>query len=108
MELEELRKLQDLTELDLLYKIIEVAQRQKKNAELFLKGKKISGSRLRDGMQDIRFLAETIRDKVQDGRGIQKGKKRKNKLELAIKKEELRLQEEDKIINRLIGQEGDN
>ena len=65
MEIKELEELRDYSELDLLYKIIEVAEGNKKRAEQFLRGNCTAGVDVRHSMQDIRLLAELIRESIQ-------------------------------------------
>lgn len=78
MELKELEKLRDYNELDLLYKIIEIAEKNKRRTEEFLKGNKASdvnitaGVDIRWSMQDIRLLAMLIRESVQSSKGAKK------------------------------------
>ncbi len=70
MELNELEELKKMNELDLLYKIIDVANSTKKRTEQVLKGNNVAGSKVRAKMQDIRLLAEQIRTKVQIRKGL--------------------------------------
>lgn len=72
MEINELEKLRDCSELDLLYKIIEVAESKKKRAEQFLRGNGTAGTDIRHSMQDIRLLAELIRESIQIKKGTKK------------------------------------
>jgi hypothetical protein len=65
MEIKELEQLREYSELDLLYKIIEVAESNKKRAEQFLRGNGTAGVDVRHSMQDIRLLAELIRESIQ-------------------------------------------
>jgi hypothetical protein len=103
MELNELEELREYSELDLLYKLIEVAKGNTKRTEQFLKGNKTAGVDVRHSMQDVRLLAEFIRESIQ----VKKGTKQPDvgeykgeiipltKLEKAIvdKKESLRKEE---------------
>ena len=72
MELNELEELRDYSELDLLYKLIEIANNNVKRTEQFLKGNKTAGVDVRQSMQDVRLLAEFIRESIQ----IKKGRKK--------------------------------
>ena len=72
MELNELEELRGYSELDLLHKIIEVAQSNTKRTEQFLKGNKTAGVDIRHSMQDVRLLAELIRESVQIKKGTKK------------------------------------
>lgn len=72
MELNELEALRDCNELDLLHKIVEVAEGNTKRAEQFLKGNKTAGVDVRHSMQDIRLLAELIRESIQIKKGTKK------------------------------------
>lgn len=98
MDLNELESFKEFNELDLLYKLIEKAENSKKRVEQILKGNKVAGVDVRKAMQDIRLLAEIIRDEIQ---------KRKNpisgptKLEEAIEKEKKRLALEEERIKKL-------
>ena len=84
MELQDLKNLENLNELDLLYKLIEVADSNKKDVEKVLKGEKAPGIRVRDSLQAIRMLCEMIRDKIQIRKGADWGKKRTTALDKAI------------------------
>jgi hypothetical protein len=90
MELEELRGLANLNELDLLYKLIEIAQNNKKDTEKILKGEKAAGIRVRDSLQDVKMLCEIIRDKIQIRKRTEWGPKRVSALEKKIKSAEKR------------------
>jgi len=94
MKLEELEKLREYNELDLLFKLIDIAENCKKDTEKILHNKKQPGIRVRNKMQDIRLLAEIIRDRIQIRKGLEPGPKRKNKLEIAIKEELIRLKKD--------------
>jgi hypothetical protein len=65
MELNELEELRNFNELDLLYKIIEISENCKKRTEQIIKGNKTAGVEIRHSMQDVRLLAELIRESVQ-------------------------------------------
>jgi hypothetical protein len=65
MELNELEELREYSELDLLYKLIEVAKSNTKRTEQFLKGNKTAGVDVRHSMQDVRLIAEFIRESIQ-------------------------------------------
>ncbi|MEK6829290.1 MAG: hypothetical protein AABY15_04120 [Nanoarchaeota archaeon] len=69
MELNELEALRGYNELDLLHKLIEIAQENKKRTEQFLKGNKTAGVDVRHSMQDVRLLAEFIREAIQVKKG---------------------------------------
>lgn len=69
MEINELEQLREYSELDLLYKIIEVAESNKKRTEQFLRGNGTAGVDVRQSMQDIRLLAELIRESIQTKKG---------------------------------------
>ena len=73
MGLKELEELKDYNELDLLVKLIEIAESAKKRTEKVLRGNKSAGVDVRKAMQDIRLLSEIIRDEIQ--RRKFKGKK---------------------------------
>jgi hypothetical protein len=103
MELKDLEKLKNFSELDLLYKIIEIAEGAKKRTELVLHNNHYAGVDVRKTMQDIRLLSTIMRDKIQ-----RRYRKRKNKslnvesaLDKAIKSEILRLKKEDEKIKKL-------
>ncbi len=93
MEVEDLQKIQDYNEYDLLFEIIDIAKNNTNNAEETLKNNKAAAVRLRKGMQDIRFLCEVIRGKIQIRRGTSLGSKKENiiqeKLQRALEKREV-------------------
>ena len=108
MEINELEELREYSELDLLYKIIEVAESNKKRTEQFLRGNGTAGVDVRQSMQDIRLLAELIRESIQ----MSKGKKKPvigeykgevitlTKLEKAIIDKKISLEKEEVFIKR--------
>jgi len=103
MELQEIEKLKTLNELDLLYKIIEIAEGAKKRTELVLHNNHAAGVDVRKTLQDIRLLSTIMRDQIQ-----RRERKRKNKpsnresaIDKAIKAEILRLKNEDEKIKKL-------
>lgn len=69
MELNELEELRNYNELDLLYKLIEIANDTTKRTEQFLKGNKTAGVDVRHSMQDVRMIAEFIREAIQVKKG---------------------------------------
>lgn len=69
MELKELEELREYNELDLLHKIIEIAEKSKKRVEQNLRGNKTAGVDVRHSMQDVRLLAEIVRETVQMRKG---------------------------------------
>ena len=103
MDLNELENLKYLSELDLLYKIIEVAEGAKKRTELVLHNNHAAGVDVRKTLQDIRLLSLIMRDQIQ-----RRDRKRKNKalsdesaIDKAIQAEILRLKKEDARIKKL-------
>lgn len=92
MEVEDLRRIQNYNEYDLLFEIIDIANNNTNNAEETLRNNKAAAVRLRKGMQDIRFLCEVIRNKIQIRRGTSLGNKKENtieeKLQQALEKRE--------------------
>lgn len=100
MELQDLERLGGLNELDLLYEITKISQANLEDAESVVKQKrwKASGVRLRDSMQDIKLIAEIIRDKIQMRKGVDWGPKRKFALDKAIEEEKERIEKERKTI----------
>lgn len=70
MNLKQLHEIENLNELDLLYKIIDISSSIKRRTEQSLKGNKKAGLEVRSAMQDIRLLAEQIRYKTQKRKGI--------------------------------------
>lgn len=109
MEINELEELRDFSELDFLYKIIEVAESKKKRVEQFMKGNKTAGVDVRQSMQDIRFLAELIRESVQINKGVKKIETGNykgeiielNKIEKAIVDKKINLEKEEEYIARI-------
>lgn len=65
MEINELEQLRIYSELDLIYKIIEIAESNKRRVEQFIKGNNKAGVDVRHSMQDIRLLAELVRESIQ-------------------------------------------
>jgi hypothetical protein len=108
MDLEELERLRNLNELDLLHKIVEISQESYDAAEEAIKqqrGWKYRGVTLRDKMQDVKLIAEIIRDKIQLRKGVEWGPKRKFALDKAIEEEVERLKkQEEKTQKRRRGQ----
>lgn len=100
MELEELNSLSDLNELDLLYKIIDMANSYKNDAERVLKGEKAASTRLRFGVQDIKWICEIIRDKAQIRKGITWESRQSSALERLTKKAREAREKEAKYIER--------
>lgn len=100
MTLEQMEELRNLSSLDILYKLIDLAENSTKDAEKTLKGVKKAGVRLRKNMQDIKLLSDVIRDKVQMTKGAEWGEKRKFSLDKAIEIEKKRLQKEDERIEK--------
>lgn len=103
MILNELEDLKKCNELDLLYKIIEVAESLKKRTELVLHNNHAAGVDVRKKLQDIRLLSLIMRDEIQ-----RRDKKRKNReaskesaLDKAIQAEINRLNKEDERIQKL-------
>jgi hypothetical protein len=108
MELNELEELREYNELDLLYKLIEVAKSNTKRTEQFLKGNKTAGVDVRHSMQDVRLIAEFIRESIQ----VKKGTKQPDvgeykgevipltKLEKAIIDKKESIQKEEVFIKR--------
>jgi|LFRM01.1.fsa_nt_gb hypothetical protein len=85
MELRELHRIAELSELDLLYEMIEIIQSNKKDAERILRGEKEAGIRVRNKMQDVKLICEIIRDKIQEGKGVEWEKRKNSALDRAIK-----------------------
>lgn len=98
MELKELEELNDYNELDLLYKLIDIAKGSVRRAEQFIRGNKTAGVDVRHSMQDIRTLAELIRESIQ----IKKGTKKKGaiKLEKLIQNKKESLLKEEELIKK--------
>lgn len=103
MDLSELEDLKNCNELDLLYKIIEVAEGIKKRTEFVLHNNHAAGVDVRKKLQDIRLLALIMRDEIQ-----RREKKRKNEaiskesaIDKAIQSEIIRLKKEDERIKKL-------
>ena len=100
MELKELEELKEFNELDLLYRLIEKAESEKKRTEQILKGNKTAGVNVRKTLQDIRLLSEIIRDFIQR-RKYKEIPKKDSKLIQAINSEKKRLLCEEKRIKKL-------
>jgi len=104
MELKELEGLKNLNELDLLFKIIDLSESCRKDTERILKGNNTAGVRVRQKMQDLRFLAELIRERVQETKGVEKvvNKNKKGVLDKAIEKEKKRLKKDKEALKKKI------
>ncbi len=100
MKLKELESLKECNELDLLYKIIDIANASKKRTEEVLGGNKQAGVDVRKSLQDIKIISEIIRDMIQIRKKKKSGDK-KNKLTKAIVREKDRIKKEEEKINRL-------
>lgn len=100
MTLKELEELKLFNELDMLYKIIDIANAAKKRTEEVLKNNKSAGVDIRKSMQDIRLLSEIIRDEVQFRR-FKNHLKDETKLYKAIEAEKKRLSREELRIKKL-------
>jgi hypothetical protein len=98
MKLSELESLKELNELDLLYKLIEKAESSKERVEEIVKGNKRAGIDARKAMQDIRLLAEIIRDEIQIRKNGEEGE---SKLDEAIRKEKKRLELEEEQLKKI-------
>jgi len=103
MDLSELEELKTYNELDLLYKIIEVAESVKKRTELVLHNNHAAGVDVRKTLQYVRLLSLIMRDQIQ-----RRDRKRRNKpvskssaLDKAIEAENARLKKEDERIRKL-------
>lgn len=109
MELNDLEELRGYNELDMLHKLIDVAQENMRRTEQFLKGNKTAGVDVRHSMQDVRLLAEFIRESIQ----VKKGTKQPDvgeykgeiipltKLEKAIVDKKESIQKEEIFIKRV-------
>ena len=100
MRLKELEEFKHFNELDLLYKIIEKSEGAKKRTERILRGNKTAGRDVRREMQDIRILAELIRDKIQN-RKFKIKTDEGTKLNDFIEREKKRMIKEEERIIRL-------
>jgi len=100
MELDELRKLIDLNELDLLYELTSIIESNKKDVERILRGQKEAGIRVRESMQDVKLLCEIIRDKIQVRKKAKWGDKRISALDKAIKSAQKKLIRESQITEK--------
>jgi len=102
MELKELEGLKDLNELDLLFKIMDISESCRKDTERILRGNNAAGVRVRQKMQDLRFLAELIREKIQETKGVEKVVNKKGVLDKAIEKEKNRLKKDEEAFEKKI------
>lgn len=94
MELEELEELRYLNELDLLIKMLDIAEEAQDDAERVVKNNKQAGTRLRKKMQDVRLISEVIRNRIQNRK--ETGSNLKDRLEKAIQEEKNRIEKEKK------------
>lgn len=100
MEIYELKQMKDFNELDMLYKIIELANSIKKDTEKVLKGEKAASIRVRSKLQDIKTICDITRDKIQIRRGKKITKEGASSFEKAIlKAEDRELKENIRIKN---------
>lgn len=99
LNLKDLEELRECNELDLLYKIIDIANSAKKRTEEILSGNKQAGVDVRKTLQDIRLLSEIMRDKIQNRK--RKNKKTQDSLNKAIDREFERIKKENEKIKRL-------
>jgi len=99
LTLKDLELLKNCNELDILYKIIDIANSTKKRTEEILADNKQAGVDVRKSLQDIKILSDVMRDKIQL-RKI-KSDKGKNRLNKAIDNEKDRIKKEDEKIKRL-------
>lgn len=100
MDIKYLKEIENLNELDLLYKMIEIATENKKDTEKILSGCNIAGIRVRSKLQDIRLLCEIIRDKIQIRKNVYWSENKKNALEKAIKKAEEKEEKDKELIRK--------
>jgi hypothetical protein len=108
MESNELEERRKCNELDLLYKIIEIAEGKKRRTEQLLRGNGAAGTDIRHSMQDIRLLAELIRESIQINKGTKKVDNgdykgefiELTKIEKAIVDKRLSIEKEDANIKR--------
>ena len=91
MELDKLRGLRELNELDLVYRIFDICKIVKEDAEKVLKGNDSARIRIRSQLQDVRLLCEIIREKTQIRKGINRSSDKVNSLEREILLEEKNL-----------------
>ena len=68
----ELLEMIDCNELDMLYLLIEKAEKAEKDAESTIKGVDAAAARVRDIMLDVKLMADVIREKIQRRRGLEK------------------------------------
>jgi hypothetical protein len=100
MRLNELNEFVDLNELDLLYKIIEFAESEKKDLERVLRGEKAAGIRVRSKLQDVKILCEIIRDKIQIRKGIKRKENKISVLEKVIKQAQKKQIKDKELIEK--------
>jgi hypothetical protein len=99
LTLNDLEGLKNCNELDILYKIIDIANSARKRTEEILADNKQAGVDVRKSLQDIKILSDVMRDKIQ----LRKSKSEagKNRLYKAIDNEKERIKKEDEKIKRL-------
>lgn len=99
LTLNDLEELKKCNELDILYKIIDIANNAKKRTEEILADNKQAGVDVRKLLQDIKILSDIMRDKIQLRKS--KTEKGKNRLYKAIDNEKERIKKEEEKIKRL-------
>lgn len=98
MNLNELESLRECNEIDLLNKLVTIANGVKRRTEEAVRGTKQAGVDVRKKMQEIKMLTEIIRDDVQVRKGL---KKNRSVLEDFISAEKKRIKKEEEKIKRL-------
>ena len=100
MNLKQLKELKSLNELDLLYKIIDIAKENFVDVETVIKQhkSKVAGIRVRSNILDIKILVDLIREGVLVRRGLLLRKGRPGVLANAITSEK-EFQKKQKIKN---------
>ena len=103
MDLHKLEELSECNELDVLYKIIDIAQDIRPRVEKVLHNNREAGVDVRKAMQDIRILATIMRDQVQIRYKEKRGREQKQESALykAIMAEKNRIKKLDEKIERL-------
>ena len=95
MNLDELYELREMNELDMLHKIIEIAQSSERRTEDFIKGNRTAGKDVRKTLMDITLVVDIMRDEIQKNKGITRSKYKKDKLTEAITAAEKKKEKED-------------
>jgi hypothetical protein len=84
IELDELLQMKNHENCELLIALIDKAENITSDTKSSLRGNKAAGARVREALQDVKLIANIIRDNIQNNKGVPWGEKRKHSLDKAI------------------------